>query len=1018
MKLKNYRFLPAFFLILLFTFCSGPESKVHSYLSEELALKTGFKNPPDSVRPGVYWYFMDGNMSADAMTKDLESMKEAGIGNVIFLEVNVGVPRGPVEFLSNQWQDLFKHAVNEAERLGIVITLGTGPGWTGSGGPWVKPSQSMQHLVASSFEIKGPASMVPSLAKPDPRRPFFGEEGFTKNLRQQWRDYYEDVAVLAFPTPNGKEFIKSIDEKALYYRSPFSSQPGVKPFLRTSANYPADSLSSAIDQKNIIDITKYLQPDGSVKWKVPPGTWTIMRFGRRNNGAITRPAPMPGLGFESDKFDTTAFNAHFDAYFEKLIAKVGHPDKNKNGGWKVLHMDSWEMGAQNWTENFRQEFIKRRKYDPLPYLPVYTGRIVGSLEISERFLWDLRLTAQELIIENHAERLKSVGHKNGFKLSIEPYDMNPTADLVLGAVADVPMCEFWSRGFGFSTAFSCFEATSIAHTLGKSVCAAESFTAGEEEAFKQFPGSMKSQGDWAFCTGVNRFVFHTFAHKPLPEKYRPGMTMGPYGVHWDRGQTWWPMVSEYHKYVSRCSYILQQGRTIADILYLTPEGAPQVFRPPYSAVEGNDTMPDHKGFNFDGCSPNLLISKADVKDHKIVFPGGASYQLLVLPAIQTMTPELLSKIDQLLKNGATIIGTPPVKSPSLVNFPECDKLILSKAQEIWGSLNAPSTITERKYGDGKIFWGGDFVVRDTSQLYPDYKPTAELLSKLGLAEDFKATGPVRYIHRKTDKLDIYFLANKTNQPADAECQFRSNGSEPELWDPLTGETRPLPEYKQKDGLISIPLQFEANQSFFIILKQSGVRESKKSPGKKNFPVVNVVADIEGPWTVSFDPIWGGPGKVEFNKLTDWTKRREEGIKYYSGIAVYHKTFQFKESVPSASLYLNLGDVKNLARVRLNGKDLGVLWTNPWQVNITNAVKQGENELEIEVANLWPNRLIGDEKFPDDGIKDNKWPAWLLNGKPRPTGRFTFITHKFYSKDSPLLRSGLMGPVKILSIDQK
>ena len=240
----------------------------------------------------------------------------------------------------------------------------------------------------------------------------------------------------------------------------------------------------------------------------------------------------------------------------------------------MLHMDSWEMGSQNWTPRLRQEFIKRRGYDPFPFYPVYAGHIVESREVSERFLWDLRLTSQELILDYHAGQVKKYSHRHGLGLSIEPYDMNPTADLELGAVADVPMCEFWSKDYGFNTSFSCIEATSIAHVNGISLVPAEAFTAGENEGWKQYPGSMKAQGDWAFAAGINRFFFHTFQHQLPGDQWKPGITMGPYGVHWDRGQTWWPMAEGYHRYITRCQFILQQGRTVADILYLTPEGAP------------------------------------------------------------------------------------------------------------------------------------------------------------------------------------------------------------------------------------------------------------------------------------------------------------------------------------------------------------------------------------------------------------------------------------------------------------
>ena len=404
-----------------------------------------FTNPPDSARPGVYWYFMDGNLDREGMTADLESMKAAGIGNLIFLEVNVGVPRGPVNFLSEPWQDLFAHAVHEAERLGIEITLGSGPGWTGSGGPWVKPEQSMQHLVAASVNVQGPSIFQATLPVPEPRKPFF--DTLPPQLIERRAAFYEDVAVLAVPTQVGDHRIADIDEKALYYRSPFSSVEGVKPYLPSTSRYPELPAEAVIPIDKVFDLTSRLGSDGSLSWQVPAGSWTILRFGRRNNGANTRPAPLPGLGFECDKFDAAALDAHFQEYAGKLLNKVGQ--RKVGAGWTMLHIDSWEMGAQNWTANFREEFRRRRGYDPLPYYPTYTGRIVGSLELSERFLWDVRKTAQELVIQNHAERLKELGRRYGLGLSIEPYDMNPTADLALGAVADIPMCEFWSQDFGY-----------------------------------------------------------------------------------------------------------------------------------------------------------------------------------------------------------------------------------------------------------------------------------------------------------------------------------------------------------------------------------------------------------------------------------------------------------------------------------------------------------------------------------------------------------------------------------------
>ena len=985
-------------------------------------IKEGFINPPDSARPGVYWYFMDGNLDSAGMTADLESMKQAGIGYVVFLEVNVGVPRGKVDFLTDEWQDLYEHAVREAERLGIRIVLGSGPGWAGSGGPWVTPAQSMTHLVASDTTVAGPAPFGSLLAKPKPRRPFFGEESLTPALKQLRDNWYEDVVVLAFPTPEIDFRISAIDEKALFYRAPYTSQPGVVPYISAPATFN-EMPGAAIDKAKIIDLTDKLSSDGTLNWEIPAGRWTIMRFGKRNNGAVTRPAPAPGLGFEADKFDTTSFNAHYDTYIGKLVAKVRPAISKSGGGWTMIHIDSWEMGSQNWSPDFREQFTKRRGYDPLLYLPVYSGRIVNSLEMSERFLWDIRQTSSELIVENHAGQFKRLGRRNGFRLSVEPYDMNPSADLDLGGVADVPMCEFWSDGFGFNSSFSCFESASIAHVAGLPVVASESFTADSPEAWKKYPGNMKDQGDWAFCVGINRFFYHTFAHKPHPDKYRPGMTMGPYGVHWDRGQTWWPMAEAYHKYITRCQFVLSQGKAVADILYLTPEGAPQVFLPPKSALEGTSVMPDKKGYSFDGCSPTFLMKNATVRDKRIVFPGGASYRLLVLPNTETMTPELVAAIEKLAGEGATIVGNPPSKSPSLNNYPECDSIVRSITEKVWGKDKITGKLSAREYGSGKIIRGENLLVskllsdgiNDSLNLYPDYSLTESLLEEAGVKPDFISSGNIRYTHRNLEDRDIYFISNRTDKQVSDTCRFRAGSSYAELWDPVTAEISSIECRPDRDGLTSAAVQLDAFQSCFIVFYhgQKSVREASGKPGL--FAEKQVISTLDGPWDLSFDTIWGGPQHIIFSDLTDWSKRKEDGIRYYSGSAVYTKAFDLPENSGisgDAEYFIDFGILKNMGRVKLNGNDLGILWTAPWRLNITGLLREKGNQLEVTVANLWINRLIGDEFQPWDGVTDGKWPEWLLKGTNRPTKRFTFTTHRYYGKNDPLSESGLIGPVTI------
>jgi hypothetical protein len=965
-------------------------------------LKEEFKNPPDTAKPGVYWYFMDGNLSREEMTKDLESMKEVGISNLIFLEVGIGVPRGPVDFMSEEWQDLYVHAVREAERLGIKILLGAGPGWCGSGGPWVKPEESMKHLVFSETEVEGGKTVNVELPIPEQR----------STVWHRMNDpYYEDVAVYAIPS-SALPVIADINEKALYERDPYSSKPNVKPYLPALANYDEPEGSKILAPSEIINATEYLQANGRFVWEAPAGKWTIIRMGKRVTGASSRPAPEPAIGLESNKMDTLAFRNHLRNYSDILLEKTA--PRKEGVGWTGFHMDSWESGAQNWTEGIVDEFKKRRGYDPEPYFLAYTGRAIESVEITERFLWDLRQTCKELVLENHVEFGKAYAHKNGLELTIEPYDMNPAGDLDLGAIADVIMAEFWSNGFGYQTSYAVLQATSIAHIKGHPVVGAEVFTSDNDQAWQLYPWNMKDQSDWALAHGINRFVYHTFAHKPLGEEHRPGMTMGRYGVHWDRGQTWWPMVGAYHDYISRSSHMMQQGQAVSDILYLTPEGAPMIFTPPADALVENEMIPDKKGYGFDGCSPKMLMDWATVENGKIAFPGATSYEIMVLPNFETMTPELLRKITSLVEKGAKVIGVPPLKSPSLVNYPNCDNEVKNLAEKLWGAHQTPNDFNEISFGEGSVFWGGNLV---SKELYPTYKSTVELLSKLNIAEDFNSdNNTIRFGHRKTTEKDIYFIANRTNDFQKTACTFRAVG-EPEIWIGTTGETRKLNNYRVENGLTTIPMEFFPYESFFVTFSGKGTKSgtNKEVP---NFPVFSEVKTIESAWNVSFNPKFGGPENIIFDELQDWTTHEMRGIKYYSGIATYKKTIEI-EKLTDKSYYIDLGVVNDMARVKLNGKDIGVIWCAPWRIDISDALKEGKNELEIEVANRWINRLLGDRQEPDANVRTIKFENGLMGGQEFTTGRYTFTTKQAmgsFNFTEPL-SSGLLGPVVILKTNR-
>lgn len=1117
-------------------------------------LTAEFIQPPDSARPWVYWYFMDGNLTREGMTADLESMKSVGIRGAIYLEVGLGIKPGPVEFMSNPWQELLGHAFSEADRLGLQMALGAGPGWCGTGGPWVKPEQSMQHLVASETIVNGPTTFNAQLPRPLPRTPFFGEKTLSPELHKVWKDFYLDVLVLAFPTPTGNARINDIDEKALYTRGSYSSQirgpytpgPWVRPFLPTAADYPTKPVEECIASSHILDLTDKLMPDGQLLWSVPPGSWTVLRFGRTITGQTTRPAPKPGLGWETDKFSRAAIDAHFEAYIASLLSKTGQP-KNPGRGLTTLHFDSWEMSSQNWSSRFREDFSRRRGYDLVRFLPTFSGYVVENPEMSERFLWDIRQAAQELVVENQVLRLRKLGQRHGLQLSLEPYDLNPCSDLKLGSVADVPMGEFWSKGWDAKTDFSIVEATSLGHTLGHRVIGGEAFTAGIKERWHQYPGSMRAQGDWALCAGINRFVFHRYQSQPWMNRF-PGMTMGPnggYGVHWERTQTWWDMVPPYHLYLSRCQQMLRRGLFVADILYLAAEGAPNVFLPPPTAfLRGK--LADRLGYNFDGCGPDALIARASVKNGRIVFPDGMNYRLLVLPQVETMTPPLLRKIVKLVEDGATVIGAPPRKSPSLANYPNCDQEVREPAAKLWGNGDAtfprkvgkgtviynsetmrtseetplaqskwiwfPENNSASASGDGERYFSRSFEIEnaqkiDSAQiamtadpsfellvngqsvevshdfrkirmidvttllvsgsnlltvaamsgrdslkspgligaltikfsdgsslaintdhswsssltdqgsqikaieldefgaspwnldntaleernLYPSYRTTARVLMHMGIVPDFEGGEGMRYIHRRDGTEDIYFIANREDQTQTTTCHFRVSGRQPEWWDAITGERRDLPQFIETNGRTSIPICLQAFESGFVVFREPVKKAARTG---RNFQELKTVMTLAEPWKVSFNPKWGGPKEVVFSSLDDWSKRPEPGIKYYSGKAVYQATFDCIVSPPQGSYFISLGLVKNLASVKLNGRDLGIVWCDPWRVALPDGVLQERNNrLEITVANLWINRLIGDSGLPEEQ-------------------RLTWIPGNPFHPNSPLQTSGLLGPVTL------
>lgn len=760
-----------------------------------------------------------------------------------------------------------------------------------------------------------------------------------------------------------------------------------------------------IQPDKIIDLT------GQSEWTVPPGQWTVSRIGHTSTGATLAAAGERG-GLEVDKLSRAAVTNHLNNGMASAVVK----DSAQLAGTtlKNIFCDSWEHGYQNWTPLMREEFKKRRGYSLDPWLPTFTGRVVGSPEQSERFLWDLRRTIADLVAESFYGSLGEFAHKNKMGVYAEAagHGLPAVVDQLQNkGQTDTPMGEFW---LGRRDVDDTKECASSSHIYGKKMAAAESFTSESRYAWTMDPSMMKAEGDLQFCMGINRFCFHRFAHQPWLDR-RPGMTMGMWGTNFERTNTWWEQAREWITYISRSQFLLQQGTFVADACYYYGEDTPVGF-------EFRNLDPKlPPGYDFDVVNTEIL-KQMKVKDGRIVLPSGMAYRVLVLPNQTRMTLGTIEAIRDLVKAGATVVGPRPTLSPSLKDFGKGDETLQAIAQEMWGDCDGKTT-TSHAYGAGWIKWG---------------VPMAEVL---GVPPDFTCANPdIRYIHRRDGDAEIYFISNQTEKDVLLPIGFRVKGLAPELWHPSSGRRETQAMYSTKDDITTLPIHLDPAGSVFVIFRKPAspnpvasisdgsdkspaglplsalrppiVQDGKialtvNQPGKYTFTMANGktisgLADampaslpITGPWKLSFPPKLGAPDTTTFDQLGSWTTSNIPGVKYFSGTATYVKEFTVPKDwlTSGAKFHLDLGKVMNLAQVTLNGKDLGVLWKKPFRVEITPALKAETNKLEIKVTNLWPNRLIGDASLP-------------------PEQRVTWSSYNNYTKDSPLLESGLLGPVEV------
>ncbi|HTS70955.1 MAG TPA: glycosyl hydrolase [Terriglobia bacterium] len=738
---------------------------------------------------------------------------------------------------------------------------------------------------------------------------------------------------------------------------------------------PSVTPDDVVAKSDVIDLTSKLRPDGTLAWTPPDGSWVVLRIGYSLLGITNHPATAEATGLEVDKLNHTFVKNYMETYLDSYKQTVGADYMGKRGIRCVVN-DSWEAGSQNWTDDMIAQFKKRRGYDPTPWMPVLAGFVVESAESSDRFLWDFRKTIGDLIADEHYGQLEATLHEWGMRHYGESHESGRAfvADgMEVKKFNEVPMSAMWTQTPGVNKEQYNYnaddrESASVAHIYGQNLAAAESLTAAAAP-WAWSPATLKPTADQELLNGINRFVIHESAHQPLVDK-KPGLTLGPFGQWFNRNETWAEEAGPWVNYLARSSYLLQQGHFAADLLYFYGEDSN------LTAIFEHKSPGVPAGYGFDYINADGLIHMLSVVNGSIITKSGMSYGVLGLdPYSQHMSLPVLRAIHKLVQDGAVVAGPKPTDDPSLAD----DSAEFRK-------------LNEELFGDGSgVHQAGKGTVYAGQNL-------ADVFKSLKVAPDFDYTKPesdtrLLFVHRKLADGDLYFVDNRNDRDETVDATFRITGKVPELWHPETGSSEPA-SYKIADGRTTVPLHLEPWGTVFVVFRTTTQTASRTLPGR----VETQIATVEGPWKVSFQPGRGAPASITLDKLISWSDSADSGVKYFSGEGTYTKTLQassdwFKDGT---KLWIDLGDVKNLAEVTVNGRALGQVWHAPYRVDATNALKPGANEVSIKVINAWVNQLIGDQQ-------------------PDATTKYTFADVKPYKANSPLLPSGLIGPVKVLSV---
>ena len=1039
-----------------------------------------FQNPTDANSLWCYWYWIGDDISKEGITKDLEAMKEAGIGAAFIGNVNPEEKDGKVPMLSEEWWEHMVHAVNEGKRIGVDIGSFNCPGWSMSGGPWITADKAMRHIVYSETTVIGGKKVELELLKPKTefqdvyvlafpkdkkeenylgnynasitvnpsienakalldgdtgvsiefkasehvidfnsdqpitarsialypgendlvancelqalvdgkyktikqfnfdRRDYKGQTGpipygpltisFPAVKSDQFRLICKDILALAafdnvLNEPTGFSEIK-LSESAVVEdylgktlgRTHPTPQPHADSYVwKTAAAVPDKEL--IISEEGVLDISDQMDKDGNLSWNAPVGEWTVMRFGLTPTGTKNSPAAPQGKGYEVDKANRELVRYHFEQFIGEFLKRI--PEESKSA-FKYVIADSYETGSQNWTDGFEQSFEKKYGYNPKKFLPVFSGRIVGSVEESDRFLWDLRRAVADDVAYKYTGGLREIANENGLKLWLENYGHwgYPSEFLMYGGQSDFVSGEYWNEGALGD--IECKAASSASHIYGKKTTSAECFTAGQR-SFVRHPAMLKRRGDWSLTEGINHHVLHVYIHQPDDNKV-PG-TNAWFSTEFNRHNTWFKQGKAYFDYLRRAQHLLQQGNYVADVCYFIGEDAPMM------TGATNPELP--KGYSFDYINAEVIMNSISVKNGKFVLPHGMSYRMMVLPPRETMRPELLAKIEQLVSEGGIIYGQAPKASPSLQNYPQSDEEVQALASKLWADNDAV-----KKYGKGAVI---------------DGLPIQEALDEFAISKDVDVSDDVLWTHREMEGMEIYFLTNQSGREISVNPSFRVDGLKPQLWDAVTGEIRELSDYKVADGRTSIPLKMEVDRSWFVVFSNDSNEFVEKEKGG-NTPDYKVAQTLDRSWEIDFENQKIAPAVMNTTELMDWSESADNLLKYYSGSANYTTTFNYQKT-ETKDVQIDLGKVGVMATVTLNGKNIGTTWMAPYRLNISNALQDGENKLEVKVVNVWRNRLTGDKTLPEEQ-------------------RTTSVLVDNITPEEELISSGLIGPVTI------